>query len=100
MHYRLNHEADIIDAVERVRTYIITSINSMGGGKKGSLSQNCSWLCTKLDEFNKIAFDISRKLETVEMATTITSAKVDFCTPQEIGELFYATYNLFIAINH
>ena len=100
MYYRLNNEAAITDAVERVRTFIISSINSIGEGKRGPLSQNCSWLCTQLDEFTKIAFDISRKLETVEMAETITSTNVDFCIQQEIGELFYATYNLFIAINH
>ena len=52
-----------------------------------SLSQDCSWLNTKLDEFTKIAVDISRKLEIVELATAITSAKIDSCTAQEVAEL-------------
>ena len=77
----------MVDAVERVRDFVATLISSLGGGKQRSLSQDCSWLNTKLDEFAKIAVDISRKLDIVELATTITSAKIDSCTAEEVAEL-------------
>ena len=77
----------MIDAVERVRTFVANLISSLGGRMQRSLSQDCSWLNTKLDEFTKIAVDISRKLEIVELATAITSAKIDSCTAQEVAEL-------------
>ena len=77
----------MIDAVERVRTFVANLISSLGRRMQRSLSQDCSWLSTKLDEFSKIAVDISRKLDIVELATTITSAKIDSCTAEEVAEL-------------
>ena len=86
-----NPRVDMINAVEKVRNFVANFISSLGGKKESreqrSLTKDCFWLNAKLHEFTMIALDTTRRHEIVELATTITSAKIDSCTAEEVGEL-------------